>query len=117
MTGWPTAWAGEPSTDGAASSRSAPATAWRPSAGPIFLPTLVLAFAHSPLTGLAALAVYSLAVAGFVLLAAGLVAGGHHTRLRAILARTALVTKVSAALLVVAGVWLLWFDWQAGTIG
>lgn len=84
--------------------------------GPLFLPVLVLAFAAGALTGFATFAVYSLAIAAFVLLAAGMVATGHRSGLQAILSKTNVITKVSAILLAGAGVWLLWFDWQAGVL-
>ncbi|MGB1586602.1 MAG: cytochrome c biogenesis protein CcdA [Thermoplasmatota archaeon] len=84
--------------------------------GPLFLPILVSAFGEGPTAGLAAFLAYSLAIAGFVFLAAALVAGGYQTRLRAMLGKTELVTKISAVLLAGAGVWLLWFDYQAGIL-
>lgn len=84
--------------------------------GPIFLPTLVLAFAESTALGFGAFLVYSIAVASFVVLAAGLVASGHQTELRGMLGKTDLISKLSALLLIGAGAWLIWFDWQAGVL-
>ncbi len=85
--------------------------------GPIFLPTLVLAFAAGTAIGFASFIVYALAIAGFVLIAAGLVAAGNQTALRGMLARTDAISKISALLLMGAGAWLLWFDWRAGVLG
>lgn len=84
--------------------------------GPLFLPILISAFGEGPTAGLGAFLAYSLAIAGFVFLAAALVAGGYQTRLRAMLGKTDIVTKVSAVMLAGAGVWLLWFDYQAGVL-
>lgn len=81
--------------------------------GPVFLPILLAAFAEGAATGLAAFAVYTLAVAGFIVFAAYLVAQGQQTRLRRLLSHTKLVTRVSAVLLIGAGAYLLWFDSQA----
>lgn len=81
--------------------------------GPVFLPILLAGFAQGAGTGLAAFAVYTLAVAAFVVFAAYLVSQGQQTRLRRLLSHTTLVTRVSAALLIGAGAYLLWFDYQA----
>lgn len=84
--------------------------------GPLFLPILILAFVDGAFTGFSTFAVYSLAIAAFVLVAAGLVASGHRSGLQAMLSKTNIITKVSAVLLAGAGLWLLWFDWQAGVL-
>ena len=84
--------------------------------GPLFLPILISAFGEGVAAGLGAFLAYTIAIAGFVFLAAALVAGGYQTRLRAMLSKTALITKISAVLLAGAGVWLLWFDYQAGVL-
>lgn len=84
--------------------------------GPLFLPILLSAFGEGVVAGMAAFLAYTIAIAGFVFLAAALVAGGYQTRLRAMLSHTATITKISAILLVGAGAWLLWFDWKAGVL-
>jgi cytochrome c biogenesis protein CcdA len=78
--------------------------------GPIFLPILLAGFAQGALLGFAAFLVYTLAIAGFVVFAAYLVAAGQQTRLRALLSKTVAVTRVSAVLLIGAGLWILWFE-------
>lgn len=78
--------------------------------GPIFLPVLLAGFAEGALLGFAAFLVYTLAIASLVVFAAYLVAAGRETRLRRLLSKTVLVTRVSAVLLIVAGAWILWFE-------
>ncbi len=84
--------------------------------GPLFLPILVAAFSASIVSGIAAFITYSVAIAGFVFIAAALIAGGNQTGLRRMLAKTEIITRVSAVLLMVAGVWLIWIDWRAGVL-
>lgn len=72
--------------------------------GPIFLPVLFAGFAEGVGVGILAFLVYAGAIAGLVLFAAYLVAGGQQTRLRALLSHTKAISRVSAVLLVVAGV-------------
>ncbi|MGB0653323.1 MAG: hypothetical protein ACPGQL_09005 [Thermoplasmatota archaeon] len=78
--------------------------------GPIFVPILLAAFVEGTLTGFAAFGLYTAAVAGLVLVAALLVAAGRQGMLRAFLSRTRVINKISAALLVAAGAYLLWFS-------
>jgi cytochrome c-type biogenesis protein len=78
--------------------------------GPIFLPILLAGFARNTSTGLLVMLVYSLAVASFALLAAYLVGAGQQTRLRSILSRTVLITRVAAVLMIAGGAYLIWFD-------
>lgn len=84
--------------------------------GPIFLPVLLAGFLAGPATGFFVFLAYASAIAAFVFVAAVLVATGHQTRLRSMLAKTEIITKVSASLLIGAGLYLLWFAWRAGTI-
>ncbi len=84
--------------------------------GPIFLPILVAGFAQGATMGLLAFGVYAIAVAAFVVLAAYLVGAGQQTRLRNLLSHTKGVTRVSAALLILAGAYLIWFDVRAFTL-
>jgi cytochrome c-type biogenesis protein len=82
--------------------------------GPIFLPILFGGFAQGIGVGITAFVLYTAAVASFVVLAAVLVAQGQTTRLRGLLSHTKTVTRVSAVLLVLAGVFVIWFEVQAG---
>ncbi len=84
--------------------------------GPIFLPVLLAGFIAGAATGFFVFLAYALAIASFVFVAAVLVATGHQTGLRRMLAKTEIITKVSAVLLMGAGVYLLWFAWRAWTI-
>ncbi len=81
--------------------------------GPVFVPILLAAFLEGTLTGVAAFALYTVAVAVVVIGAAVLVAAGRRGALNAIQARTAVISKISAALLVAAGAYLLWFSWTS----
>ncbi len=81
--------------------------------GPVFVPILLAAFLEGTLTGVAAFALYTVAVAAVVITAAILVAAGRRSALNAIQARTAVISKISAALLVAAGAYLLWFSWTS----
>lgn len=85
--------------------------------GPVFLPVLLAGFAHGAATGLLVMLVYAGALAGFLMLAAAFVAAGHVSRLRGLLSHTQAISRISAVLLVAAGLILLWTDWQAGVIG
>ncbi len=76
--------------------------------GPIFLPVLLAAFGTSAIMGFTVFAIYAGAIAGFVLLAAGLVASGHTTGLRKILSKTHIINKV-AAVLIIAGAFWVWY--------
>lgn len=78
--------------------------------GPVFLPVLVAGFAEGAAIGFASFAIYAVAVASFVVFAAYLVAAGRTSRLKAILSRTTLITRISATLLILAGAYLVWFD-------
>ncbi len=84
--------------------------------GPIFLPLLLAGFLEGPGIGFAVFALYAISIAALILVAAALVAGGHQTRLRHLLNNTGWITRVSALLLIGAGVYLLWFDATAGII-
>lgn len=84
--------------------------------GPILLPVLLYGFLDGAATGLAVFALYAVAVAGLVVSAAALVAEGGQGRLRHLLQNSVWVTRASAALLVGAGVYLLWFDAGAGIL-
>ncbi len=81
--------------------------------GPVFVPILLAAFLEGTLTGIAAFALYTVAVAVVVITAAILVAAGRRGALNAIQARSAVISKISAALLVAAGAYLLWFSWTS----
>jgi len=85
--------------------------------GPVFLPILFAAFLRSTATGLAAFAVYALAVALLVFAAAYLVATSQITLLRGLTARAGLVTRLSALLMASAGVYLIWFYYRAHGAG
>lgn len=78
--------------------------------GPIFLPILLAGFARNTGMGLIVMLVYSAAVASFALLAAYLVGAGQQTRLRSILSRTVLITRIAAVLMIAGGAYLIWFD-------
>ncbi len=84
--------------------------------GPIFLPVLLAGFLAGAGTGFLVFLAYSVAIAAFVFVAAVLVATGHQTGLRKMLAKTEVITKLSAVLLISAGAYLLWFWWRAATI-
>ncbi len=77
--------------------------------GPVFIPILFQAFLQGPAIGATAFALYTAAVAGLVVLAAVLVASSRETLLRKLLSRTPVITKISAGLMVAAGIYLLWF--------
>lgn len=81
--------------------------------GPVFLPILLAGFARSAPTGLLVMLIYSAAVASFALLAAYLVGAGQQTRLRTILGKTVLITRIAAVLMILGGAYLIWFDWTA----
>jgi cytochrome c biogenesis protein CcdA len=81
--------------------------------GPIFVPILLAGFAQGTLLGVAAFAVYALAIASLVLFVAYLVGSGQQTRLRRLLSHTKAITRVSALLLIGAGAYLIWFDLTA----
>ncbi len=77
--------------------------------GPIFLPVLLAGFLEGAVTGFFVFLAYALAIAAFVFVAAVLVATGHQTGLRKMLAKTDIITKVSAVLIIAAGAYLLWY--------
>ncbi|HUR25581.1 MAG TPA: cytochrome c biogenesis protein CcdA [Candidatus Thermoplasmatota archaeon] len=81
--------------------------------GPLFLPILLLGFAAGPGYGLAALGLYTLAVAGVVLAVAALVALGEQTRAGALVAGAPWVHKASAAILAVGGLAVAWYGAHA----
>lgn len=81
--------------------------------GPVFLPILFGAFTDGALTGFAVFAIYAVTLTSFVLFAAYLVATGQETRLRGLLSHTKAIARVSAVLLIGAGAYILWFDYQA----
>jgi cytochrome c-type biogenesis protein len=84
--------------------------------GPAFLPILLGGFAEGPGVGAAVFFAYTLAVAGLVVLAAALVASGEQGRLARLLEKTVIITRISAVLLLAAGLYLLWFSWRAGSL-
>ena len=81
--------------------------------GPIFLPVLFQGFVQSTQTGFTVFLVYAFALAGFMLVAAALVASGQTTRLRGFLDKTKTISRVSAVFFVVAGVITLWIHQRA----
>lgn len=81
--------------------------------GPIFVPILLSGFAEGPRVGAGVFGMYSIAVASFALLAAALLGAGQETRLKAILSRTVLITRVSAVLIMAGGAYLIWFYTKA----
>jgi cytochrome c biogenesis protein CcdA len=81
--------------------------------GPLFLPVLLLAFLQGPGVGLAAFGLYTLAVAGMVVLVAGLVAAGRHTRAGRLVARAPWLHKASAAILAAGGLVVAWYGANA----
>ncbi len=81
--------------------------------GPIFLPVLIAGFAQGVVTGFMAFLLYAVAVSSLVIFAAYLVGAGKQTRLNSILSHTKLVTRVSAAFLILGGAYLVFFDVSA----
>lgn len=81
--------------------------------GPVFLPILFGGFTAGVGVGFSVFAIYAMTLTGFVLFAAYLVSTGQQSRLRGILSHTKAVTVVSALLLIGAGAYILWFDYQA----
>ena len=81
--------------------------------GPVFLPLLLAGFLASAWLGFTVLLAYTAAVALLVFLAAYLTATGQATVLKGINRYTQPIQKISAALMIGAGVYLVAFYWQA----
>lgn len=81
--------------------------------GPLFLPSLLLAFLQGPGFGLAAFGLYTLAVAGMVVAVAGLVAAGRHTHAGRLLAGAPWLHKASALVLTLGGLAVAWYGAHA----
>ncbi|MEK6985950.1 MAG: cytochrome c biogenesis protein CcdA [Candidatus Thermoplasmatota archaeon] len=77
--------------------------------GPLFLPILAAGFNQGPADGVLLFALYALAIALALGLAAWMVAAGAQTRLRAALRHAPAIQRAAGALMVLSGGYLLWY--------
>ena len=81
--------------------------------GPVFLPILFSAFVDGAAVGFTVFGLYALALIMLLAGSAALVARGQTAKLSAILRRSHLIARISASLLVLAGLYVLYFHYRA----
>jgi len=83
--------------------------------GPAFLPIIGAGFLESVPRGLAVFAAFAVAILIFLGLASALVAVGDQSLWRRLMAHTKTIQRVSAALMIAGGAYVLWFYIRATT--
>lgn len=84
--------------------------------GPIFIPVMAAAFLEGTVLGLASLVAYASGVCLLLVGVAYLVATGRAAGLNRILPRTAVLSRITGVLLILAGAYLFWFYGRAGIL-